>query len=324
MPQELIDHPLSPVEKAHVAFVQRTLVRGKLDDAMRWCQRHIGARWINHSTRNLLHVRGLERLPTLDPRESYVLASNHRSFFDLYVVSAFLVGRGLPHRLLFPVRANFFYDHPAGFLVNGVMSFFAMYPPVFRDRARQATNIASLDEVVRVLRGGGAFVGLHPEGTRNKGSDPYTLLPAQSGIGRIVHRARVKVLPVFVNGLSDSIPRQVVTNATRHGTPITLVFGEPVDFGSGEEDLLAQAPSPRAYRAVAERVRAAIVELGREERAFRATVEERPGGPGATTRPTGSTRAASASNGSLHRVEGARDLFVVRGDRELETAPNLG
>ncbi len=58
------------------------------------------------------------------------MVSNHRSFFDLYVVSSVIVKRGLEQRLMFPVRSQFFYDSPLGLAVNGAMSFFAMYPPV--------------------------------------------------------------------------------------------------------------------------------------------------------------------------------------------------
>ena len=257
---------LSPLERFQIRFVRRTLQHGRLDSTLRWFQRTIGQGWINHSIRNLLHVHGLERLPELDVRESYVLVSNHRSFFDLYVVTAYLVARGLPHRILFPVRSNFFYDHPLGMVVNGAMSFFAMYPPVFRDRKRQALNLAGIDEVARLLRVGGAFVGLHPEGTRNKDGDPYQLLPAQAGVGRIIHKARVTVLPVFIHGLVNSIPEQVVTNATKRGEPVHMVFGAPVDFGR----LLDAPGSGRTFRRISELAREAIVALGDEERAHRA------------------------------------------------------
>lgn len=191
--------------------------------------------------------------------------ANHRSFFDLYVTAAELVARGLPHRILFPVRSSFFYDHPLGPFVNGIMSFFAMYPPIFREKKRAALNLASLDETAALLRGGGFFVGLHPEGTRKRDDDPYTFLPPQSGVGRVIHKARVPVIPVFVNGLGNDLPRQVAGNFTGGGPPIFMVFGAPVDFGG----LLAAAPGPRTYRGLAERCLDAIGALGQEEKALR-------------------------------------------------------
>ncbi len=259
---------LSRLEQFQYEFVKRSFEPGTFDQAIRWCQRTLGASWINYCTRNLSHIHGADRLPPLDPTKSYLCVSNHRSFFDLYVVTAHLVSQGMPHRLLFPVRANFFYDNPLGLVVNGLMSFFAMYPPVYRERNRQALNIQSLDEVVRLLKTGGAFVGLHPEGTRKKDDDPYTLLPAQSGVGRIIHQSRVTVLPVFVNGLTNDFPRQIAGNMKKTGEQIVVVFGKPVDFGP----LLDEPPSPRVYKQVSERTLEVISKLGAEERSYRSAM----------------------------------------------------
>lgn len=262
---EMGDASLTRLERAQIRLVRASLRPGPLDTGIRALQRSVGQWWIRAATAKLRHVHGFERLPAWDPAGSAILVANHRSFFDLYVTAAELVARGLPHRILFPVRSTFFYDHPLGPLVNGVMSFFAMYPPIFRERKRAALNLASLDEAAALLRRGGFFVGLHPEGTRKTDGDPYTFLPAQSGVGRIIHKARVPVIPVFVNGLGNDLPRQVAGGITGSGPPIHMVFGEPVDFGA-----LLQAPGgPRAYRRIAERCIEAIAHLGREEKALR-------------------------------------------------------
>lgn len=178
-----------------------------------------------------------------------------------------LVRSGLRQRIVFPVRANFFYDRVLGFFVNGVMSFFAMYPPVFRDPRLAPLNLLGLEEITRLLRAGPTLVGIHPEGQRNKTDDPYTFLPAQSGVGRLVYGARVPVIPVFVNGLlPKDLPRQIKSNFDRTGIPIHTVFGRPIDFGG----LLEEAPSPRLYKKLAERCLDAVRELSCEEKVFRA------------------------------------------------------
>ena len=259
---------LAPTEQKQIAFVRKSFEPGSLDRAVRVAQRYIGSNWIEHCTRNIRHVNGLDRLPRWDPKKSYLVVSNHRSFFDLYVITGYLVNRNMPHRLVFPVRSKFFYDKPLGLFVNGVLSFFAMYPPVFRERSRAALNLASLDETVRLLRRGGTFVGLHPEGTRNQGDDPYTLLPAQSGVGRVIQAAGVDVLPVFINGLGNDLPKQIAGNFTRKGTPIIVNFGAPVDF----QGMLEQAPSPRLHRRISEHALEQIRLLGEEERAIRASL----------------------------------------------------
>jgi 1-acyl-sn-glycerol-3-phosphate acyltransferase len=260
------DAALTPLERLQIHLVRTTLRPGVLDQGIRVCQRTVGQWWIRAATARLRHVHGIGRLPPWDRSQSVILVANHRSFFDLYVTTAELVSRGLPQRILFPVRSTFFYDHPLGPLVNGVASFFAMYPPIFRDRKRAALNLASLDELATLLRRGGFFVGIHPEGTRKKDDDPYTLLPGQSGVGRVIHKARVAVVPVFVNGLSNDLATQVRGGLTGQGDPIHLVFGSPVQFG----DLLDAPGGPRAYRRIADRCVEAIAELGQEEKLIRA------------------------------------------------------
>lgn len=265
---------LSPIERAQIRLVRASLRPGLLDRTVRALQSNVGQRWIRAATSPLLTIHGLDRLPAWDANGSILCVCNHRSFFDLYAVTSELVARGLPYRILFPVRSSFFFDNPMGLLINGAMSFFAMYPPIFRDKRRAALNLASLDEMASLLRRGGFFVGIHPEGTRNLGGDPYTLLPAQTGVGRLVRKARVPVIPVFVNGLCNDFVRQVVGGLRGDGDPIHIVFGAPVDFGP----LIDEPDTPRTHRQIAESCRSAIARLGEEERALRAAHadQERP------------------------------------------------
>jgi 1-acyl-sn-glycerol-3-phosphate acyltransferase len=253
---------LSWMERTLIRFVRWTFEPGRVDRLIRFLQHHVGSFWIHHCTKNLRHVCGLERLPALAPEQSFILVANHRSFFDLYVVFGELVRRDLPHRIVFPVRAAFFYTSPIGLFVNGVMSFFAMYPPIFRERKQLILNPQSLDELAYLLRRGGTFCGLHPEGTRKKDDDPYTFLPAQRGVGRVIYEARVPVIPVFINGLINDLPRQVMSNFDGTGRQVLLVFGSPIDFG----DLYAQRGTPKVHQAIADRTLEAISLLGAEER----------------------------------------------------------
>ncbi len=260
---------LGRIERAQIAAIRRTFQPGLLNRTLRFCQRAVGSGWITFCTRNLVELHGVERLPSLRADRSFICVSNHRSFFDMYVVTGWLVKRGLPHRMLFPVRANFFYDSVPGFVVNGAMSFFAMYPPVFSEKKLAAANLAGLRELAWLLRQGGTFAGIHPEGMRNRGSDPYQLLAAQSGVGKVIHEARVAVLPVFINGLINDLPRQVRSNFDGTGRRVNVVFGAPVDCA----DLLERPGSPRTYRAIAERALERISMLGAEERSLRAAQE---------------------------------------------------
>jgi 1-acyl-sn-glycerol-3-phosphate acyltransferase len=148
-----------------------------------------------------------------------------------------------------------------------------MYPPIFRERKKLALNLVSLDELAWLLKRGGYFCGIHPEGTRKKDDDPYTFLPAQRGVGRVIHEARVPVIPVFINGLlPNDLPRQVTSNFDGSGRKIVIVFGAPLDFS----DLFAEPPSPKVHQAIADRTLEAIGRLGAEERVHRVELERRP------------------------------------------------
>lgn len=261
---------LSRLERGTIRFVRATLEPGATDRAMRWFQRNVGSRWIYLCTKNLLRVHGLDRLPEMRPDQSYICVSNHRSFFDLYTVTSYLIRQqGLRHRIIFPVRSNFFYTRVAGLAVNGAMSFFAMYPPIFRDRKQIRLNVTSLAELAWLTNRGGAFVGFHPEGTRNKGDDPYALLPPQRGVGQLIHATEAKVIPVFVNGLRvQGLGKQVAGNFDGSGEPIIVVFGDPIDF----TELRAAKPSIKTQAQIAEKTIDAIRALGDQEREIRASL----------------------------------------------------
>jgi 1-acyl-sn-glycerol-3-phosphate acyltransferase len=217
--------------------------------------RTVGRTWVRESTKNLVHMRGESVLTELNPERG-----------EFYAVSSVLL-RLAPwvERLYFPVRSSFFYERPLGVFVNAVMSAMAMYPPVMREGPKRAFNQYTVDLIAELVQERGTVVGFHPEGTRGKGADPYELLPANVGTGSIVHQARPVVLPVFTLGLSNNFPRQVRGNFDGTGDPITIVFGRPLALDS----FYAMPGRLRTYKAIAEHVRDALTDLGKEERAMR-------------------------------------------------------
>src|SRR4029077_7539174 len=109
-------------------------------------------------------------------------------------------------RTCFPVRAEFFYDHPLGLLLNVALTGMAMFPPVFRHGRRRALNAWSRARCARELARPRTAVGVHPEGRRNKDGGPFEMLPAMPGAGRIALAAPgAPVVPVFIHGLGNSV-----------------------------------------------------------------------------------------------------------------------
>ena len=56
---------------------------------------------------------------------------------------------------------------------------------------------------------------MHPEGTRGKGPDPYELLPAQPGVGKLALVGKPVVIPAFILGLGNDIVEDVRLNFTQ-------------------------------------------------------------------------------------------------------------
>jgi 1-acyl-sn-glycerol-3-phosphate acyltransferase len=266
------------MERLSFAWCDLVNGAGPLKRASHWFLRHVGVGWVHPCTRNLVVLDGLERLRGLRPPRGVLLVANHRSFFDMYVLSMILFRHtDLPGRLYFPVRAEFFYDRPLGLAVNGLMSAWSMYPPVLRQPERGRFNDYALARVAELLQEPGTLVGFHPEGTRNKTDDPYTLLPAYPGVGQLIHRAGPTVVPAFILGMGNDLKSQIRGNFDGTGRRIIAVFGAPLDL---EEHLRAPARL-RTAMAIARAVRAAITRLGERERALRAELEPKlpPLGP---------------------------------------------
>jgi 1-acyl-sn-glycerol-3-phosphate acyltransferase len=220
-----------------------------------------------------LRLQGIEHVRALPAASSVLLVANHRSFFDFFVVVVVLRLRaGFRHRMFFPVRSEFFYDRPLGVLVNLVAAGMSMFPPVFRHGPKRALNRWSLARCAEELARPGTAVGVHPEGTRNKGPDPFLLMPARPGAGRIALAVPdARVLPVFVLGLGNRVLDEIARNLVAPGRhPVRLSFGPEVDL----EDLRL-AGNATAARSASERCRAAIQALA--DRARAETAEARGG-----------------------------------------------
>jgi len=232
------------------------------------CQRVLGAGWIHFSTYNIMNVYGLENLESISPERPILLVANHRSFFDMYTVSTVLFRHTLwQKQLFFPVRGRFFYQSPLGLFVNLVMGWWSMFPPFFASGEKPLTEKREFDKYsFRVLteicrNGSGNIIGFHPEGTRNKGRDPYSYLPAQPGVGKLIKDAAPQVVPVFIAGLGNNLPQQVLGNWTG-GEKIRIHFGPPLDI----VPFLGRRDSVRTYKEIADFVMSKIAELGEEDR----------------------------------------------------------
>ncbi len=238
-----------------------------------FCQRTIGAGWIQLCTYNLMKVYGLEHVESVSHERPLLLVANHRSFFDMYTVSSVLFRRTRWRKaLFFPVRGRFFYQSPLGSFVNMVMGWWSMYPPFFYANEKRPFDKYSMRFLAHLCReGAGHVIGFHPEGTRNRNSDPYSYLRAQPGVGMLIKDAAPQVIPVFIAGLGNQLPRQILGNWTK-GEPIRIHFGPPLDLSP----FLAKKDHVRTYKEIGDFVMQKIAALGEQDRALYA-LEAAPG-----------------------------------------------
>lgn len=265
LPEELA--VLSGLERFAFRLTRR-MNEGRVKRFWTWCQKTFGAGWIHLSTYNLMRVYGLENVEAVDHTRPILLVANHRSYFDMYTVSTVLFRKTRWRKqLFFPVRGRFFYDSLFGIFVNFIMGWWSMFPPFFSGGENPLIEKREFDKYsMRLLtelstRGAGNVVGFHPEGMRNRNSDPYSFLRAQPGVGKLVKDAQPQVIPVFIAGLGNDLRKQVLGN-WRGGQPIRIRFGEQLDISS----FAARRDSVRTYKEIADFLMSKIAELGEADR----------------------------------------------------------
>ena len=255
----------TPTERLIRAVTRTVNQRRRLKAWSHAFLRTFGATWVHYCSRNLLRVANAEVLDALDPDRGVVFASNHRSYGDMFLLSSVLLRHcRWVERMYFPVRHDYFYERVGGLVINAALSGLAMYPPVYRQPSRRLLNRETVAFIVDELRRPGTVVGLHPEGRRSTTTDPYTLLPAQPGLGEIVHRARPLVVPAFIAGVPGDLLSALRANFSRGVPPaaITITFGAPLAL-----DEFQDAPAgPRTSLRIAQAIRADIGRLGAIDR----------------------------------------------------------
>jgi 1-acyl-sn-glycerol-3-phosphate acyltransferase len=266
---------LSGFERFAFRFTHR-LNQGRWKRFWTWCQSVFGAGWIHISTYNLMRVYGLENLEAVSKDRPILLVANHRSFFDMYVVSTTLFRRTRWRKaLFFPVRGRFFYQSLAGMFVNLVMGWWSMYPPFFASGENPLPEKREFDKysfrrLTQLCReGAGNVIGFHPEGTRNKSADSYSYLRPQPGVGKLIKDANPQVVPVFIAGLGNNLPKQVLGNWLG-GEKIRIHFGKQLDLSS----FMAKKDHVRTYKEIGEFVMSKISELGDVDRELHSNVRE--------------------------------------------------
>jgi len=157
-----------------------------------------------------------ERLPESG---GALIVSNHASYLDPPMVSI-----SFRKPLYCLARKSLFKGFMGWFLPR------IKVMPVDRGKG----DLASLKRILALLQAGNRVL-IFPEGTRSRDG---AMRRAEAGIGFIIDKCKVPVIPVRIFGAYECFPRKA--KFPRLG-PITVVAGEPVDFSSIPPELTGRA-----------------------------------------------------------------------------------
>ena len=181
-----------------------------------------------------LSVRGLENIPRTG---GCIMAANHVSFLDPPTI-----GTSIPFRdVRFMARDTLFRPDWFGRLLYrlGVV-------PISRDRG----DVGALRKGIQLLQAG-ECVALFPEGTRSLDGK---LQPAKGGIGFLIAKASVAVVPTYIDGTFKAYPKSA---RWIRPSKIRITFGPPITH----EELEAFGKERDAYDKIGELVMARIAAI---------------------------------------------------------------
>lgn len=153
-----------------------------------------------------LKVIGRENIPK---RGAFIFASNHSSYLD-----PILLGVSAHRSLNYMAQEDLFKRPFLGWALRKVRSF-----PVKRDES----DFRAIKDALRKLAEGNPLV-IFPEGTRSKDG---SLKSAKPGIGFIGARSGVPVVPAYIKGAFEALPRGAASLRRR---PVSVYIGMPVNF----------------------------------------------------------------------------------------------
>jgi len=171
--------------------------------------------------RILFRVRIYGRKNLIKP--PYIIASNHASYLDPPILG--LIG-GM-HPVSFMAKKELF-DMPV------IGAWFRMVRCIAVKRGEN--SIKSLKDALEVLKEKRA-IALFPEGTR---SEDGALQEAKRGVGFLISKSRVPVVPVYIEGTQQALPKK---GKIKWGATVKAYVGRPIL----PEDFISEGINSREY-----------------------------------------------------------------------------
>lgn len=180
-----------------------------------------------------LRIDGAKNIPEKGP---FILAANHSSYLDPLILAASI-------------------DRPLHFVMRDKLLAFPLLGWILKRSntipvKRHGRDMAAVKKALGVLKDG-RVLAIFPEGTRTK---DRKLKRAKTGIGMFVYKAKAPVVPAYIEGAFDAMPRRVKT-LKRH--PVRLYIGKSINF----KKECAMEQGKDAYQRIADGIMDHIAEL---------------------------------------------------------------
>jgi 1-acyl-sn-glycerol-3-phosphate acyltransferase len=225
------------------------VTRQPIDDRIPWSYRAVIA-----TVRPLLIAisrrswSGSEHIPRTG---GFIVASNHYSEVDPFMLAHFLVDQGRPP--FFLAKSSLFTVPVLGAALRHLEQV-----PVYRATSRAHDALDAAREALAE----GKPIAIMPEGTLTRDPDLWPM-KARSGVGRLALTSRAPVIPVGQWGAQEVLDRYARRPGNLLRRPVQHVkAGPPVDLS----DLYDRADEPRAHAEATARVMKAVTDLVAELR----------------------------------------------------------
>ena len=195
-------------------------------------------RWVSlifFKLRLWFKVEGGERIPV---KGAFIFAANHSSYLDPLFMAA-----STSRPLHFITRIKLLSYPVIGWILKHANTI-----PV----KSHGRDLSVIKDSLRLLAKGKAL-GIFPEGTRTK---DRKLKQVKSGVGMLVYMAKVPVVPAYIEGAFDALPRRVKT-FKRH--PVRVYIGKPIYFTKE----CAEEQTKETYQRISDEIMRQIAELKR-------------------------------------------------------------
>lgn len=185
-----------------------------------------------------LSVKGRENLHKV--KGGAIYAVNHTSYLDPMIAGV------ASDRVVYYMARKSLYRHKYfGALLRRVNTV-----PLDRDSA----DLKALRQMMKLLKEGN-LVLMFPEGTRSLDGN---FLPARPGVGLMALRMKVPVIPAYVKGSHDSLPKHA---KFPRFVKVGIIIGEPIYF---DKWLTKKTFEKSDYQEVADLVMDKIKELSKQ------------------------------------------------------------